>query len=209
MNNDRKSMRRLKELQGRVVTNPSYFGTDRRFIGKLEDLTHQKQNIDKIIIDINEEALENVGKKKPELSPTRGCIPIEKVNVETMGDQVMLYEPLKNVCSDLQEISKEKVLSSLKGKVVSDRKKRVVGKVNYVLIDTENWISPAIVIKLEKEILNTLDIEESKIYNLELPVSMEHVERTSDQIMMDNAAEKMEEVIDKELINEVYEGGNA
>ncbi len=189
-------MEKLKRLEGKEVLSK-----DGKYMGKVLDFTYHVDDIKKILVKMNKDILEDIGEDKPMLSSVKRTISIERV--KAFSDNVVLYDPLSDLHGVFQEFSEENLISSLKGMKINCTEGRDVGHVKDILVDVENWTSPSLLVKLNKDILETLDLKSSILSKNELAISMEHVERIRDRIMLDKSADEIGDIIDKEPIKKV------
>lgn len=189
-------MKKLKKLEGKEV-----LAKDGKYMGKVLDFTRTGDNIDMMVVKMNKDILEDIGEEKPMLSSVKRGIPIE--NIKAFSDNVVLHGALADLEGYFQEVSEKELVSSLRGMKMSGSQGRDVGKVVDVLIDVEGWSPPSLLVNLNKNVLETLDIEGSILSKTELAISMNHVDQISDRIMLDKSADEMGVIIEKEPVKKV------
>ncbi len=190
-------MRALKELNGKDVLS-----NDGRLMGKVEDFTYNLDyEVEKIVVKMNKDVLDELGEDKPILSSVQMGIPLDQIKAFT--DNVILYKPIDDLHVHFHDISEDDLLSSIRGMEISGSNGRDVGKVTDILIDVEGWKSLSLLVKLKKEILQTLDVEGSLLSKTKLAVSIEHVDGISDRVMLDTSAEEMGDIIEKNPVKKV------
>ncbi|MEF8873468.1 MAG: PRC-barrel domain-containing protein [Candidatus Thermoplasmatota archaeon] len=189
-------MQKLKELEGKKVLTG-----DGKLAGEVNDFTYRVNNIERIVIKMNKDILEDIGEDKPLLSSVKRGLAIGEI--KAFSDNVILHEDLDDLHLDFEEVSEEDLVSSLRGMKINDSGGRDVGKVTDILIDIENWSPPSLLVKLNKDILETLDVEGSLLSKTELAISMTHVDEISDWIILDKSADQMGEIIEKEPVKKV------
>ena len=189
-------MEKLKHLEGKEVLS-----NDGKYLGTVLDFTYQGDKIENVFVKMNKDILEDIGEDKPILSSVKRAISVEKV--KAFSDNVILYDALDDLHLDFEEVSEENLVSSLRGMKINCTEGRDVGKVNDILVDVDNWASPSLLVKLNKDILETLDLKGSMLSKTELAISMEHVGEISDRIMLDKSADAIGDIIEKEPIKKV------
>lgn len=189
-------MDKLKELEGKEVLSK-----DGKFMGELKDFTRRGDKIEKMVVKMNKDILEDIGEDKPMLSSVKRGIAIEKI--KAISDNVILQDPLDDMHLHFEEVDEDDVLSTIKGMKINGSGGRDVGKVKDILINIENWGTPSLLVKLNKDILETLDLEGSLLSKTELAISMDHVAEISDWIMLDKSADEMGEIIEKEPVKKI------
>ncbi len=189
-------MDKLKGLEGKKVLSG-----DGKLVGEVNDFTYQGNNIEKMVVKMNKDILEDIGEDKPILSSVKRCLHVGKI--KAFSDNVILHGDLDDLHMDFEEVFEEELVSSIRGMKINDSGGRDVGKVTDVLIDVEGWSPPSLLIKLKKDILDTLDMKGSLLSKTELAVSMTHVEEISDWIILDKSADELGEIIQKEPVKKV------
>jgi len=190
-------MKALKELEGKEVLS-----SDGRLIGKVEDFTWDlDRELVKMVVKMNKDVLEDIGEEKPMLSSVRMGIELEQIKAFT--DNVILYKPIDSLHVLFDDISDEDVISSIRGMEISGSNGRDLGKVTDILIDVDGWKSLSVLVKLNKEILETLDVKSSLLSKTRLAISMVHVVSISDRVMLDTSADELGEIIEKNPVKKV------
>ena len=189
-------MQKLKQLEGKEVLSK-----DGKYMGKVSDFTYHGDDIEKILVKMNKDILEDIGEDKPMLSSVKRAISIEKV--KAFSDNVVLYDPLSDLPGVFQEFSEENLVSSLRGMKINSTEGRDVGQVRDILVDVENWTSPSLLVKLNKDIIETLDLKSSMLSKSELAISIKHVDKIRDRIMLDKSLDEIGEIIEEEPIKKV------
>ncbi|MFW6041164.1 MAG: PRC-barrel domain-containing protein, partial [Thermoplasmatota archaeon] len=189
-------MKRLKKLEGKeVLTN------DGTIMGEFVDFTYRDGMIEKMVVKMNKDVLEDIGEEKPMFSSVRRGISIE--NIKAISDNVVLYGDFDDLYIDFEEVSEEDLVSEIRNKKINGSEGRDVGKVEDILIDVEEWNTPSMLVNLNKEVLETLDLKGSMLSKTDMVISMDHVAEISDWIMLDKSADEMGDIIDKESVKKV------
>ncbi len=186
-------MEGLKGLEGKKVLTK-----DGKLTGKVIDFTYQGDRIEKIVLKMNKDILEDIGEEKPMLSSVKRALEIEKI--KAVSDNVILHKELDDLHLDFDEISEDNLLSAIRGLRINDSEGRDVGKVTDIMVDIEDWGTPSLLVKLNKDVLEPLDIEGSMLSKTELEISMRHVDEISDWIMLDKSADQLGDIIKKEPV---------
>lgn len=124
-------------------------------------------------------------------------------HVRAFTDNIVLKESYDNLHLHFQDISDKDVISSFVGMEISASHGNYVGKVDDILIDTKSLGILSMLVKVNKEILQTLDLEKSLLSKTRLGISMEHVTNIGDKIMLDTSLEGMGRIIEEEPIKKL------
>lgn len=190
-------MEALNEIKGKEILS-----SNGRSMGEMIDITYDKEfKIDEIVVKMNKEVIDELGENKPLLSSLKLGIDVEHVKAFT--DNVVLKEPIEQLQHHFKDVSEKKFVSSFVGMEISGSNGNDVGKVEDVLIDTESLGTISLLVKIKKDILETLDLKKSLLSKTRLGVSMKHVKSIGDKIMMDTNIEDMGKIIQEEPIKKL------
>ncbi|MFW5904279.1 MAG: PRC-barrel domain-containing protein [Candidatus Saliniplasma sp.] len=187
----------LDDIKGKEVLSG-----DGRLMGKLIDFTYDSEfKIDEIVIKMNKDVIDELGEDKPWLSSLKLGIGVSHVKAFT--DNIVLKEPIEELYLHFEDVSEKKVASSFMGMEISGNQGNDVGKVEDILIDTESMGILSMMVKINKDILETLDLKKSLLSKTRLGISMEHVKNIGDMIMLDTSIDDMGKIIMEEPIKKL------
>ncbi|GEM_PF-1231013 len=190
-------MRQFKEMKGKDILS-----NDGRLMGKVEDLTYDADYAPRnLIAKMNKEVIEELGEDKPLLSSLKLGIEVE--HVKAFSDKVVLHEPLDELHAHFLEVTDEDMITGIIGKNISGSHGRDVGKIKDVLIDTDHWGMPSLLVKINKDILEVLDVDKPLLSKTKLAISMSHVDSVGDIVILDTSAEEMGQIIQEEPIKKL------
>ncbi|MFO8110255.1 MAG: PRC-barrel domain-containing protein [Thermoplasmata archaeon] len=190
-------MKAFSDIKGKEVLS-----SDGRTMGKVEDFTYGKDFIiTGIVTKMNKEVIEDLGEDKPLLTSLKLGINTEQV--KAFSDKVVLHEPLDELYIRFKEVSDKEVISSIIGMNISGSQGREVGKVKDILLDTDTWGIPSLLVKVNKDIMETLDVDKPLLSKTKLSISMTYVTDIGDMVMLDTSAEEMNKVIQDESIRKL------
>lgn len=190
-------MEALNNIKGKEVLS-----SDGRYMGKFLDFTVDRDfNIGEIIAKINKDIAEEIGEDKPLLSSLKLGIDVERV--KSFTDHIILKDKLDDLHLHFKDVSDKNFASSIIGKDISGSQGNYVGKVEDILVDTESLGRLSMLVKVNKDILETLDLEKPLLSKTRLGISMKHVTSVGDKIMLGTSIEGMGEIILKEPIKKM------
>lgn len=190
-------MKTFKEIEGKEVIS-----SDGRMLGKVADLVYDEELIiEGVVLKMNREILEDIGEDKPLLTSPK--LLIELQHVKALSDKVILNEPFDELHIYFKDITGYDLVTGLIGMDISGSDGADIGKVTDLLVDTENWMKPHILVKLNKDLLESLSINRSLLSKTRLGISMTHVVGIADVVMLDTSLDEMDRIIQDESIKKV------
>ncbi len=190
-------MKAFKEIEGTEVLS-----SDGKMMGKVEDFTYGNDHkLRDVVVKMNKDIVEELGEDKPLLASVKLKIDLEHIKAFT--DNVVLNKALDELHIYFHEVTDDDLLTSIIGKELSGSEGEDVGKVDDMIIDTDSWDLPSMLVKLEKDVLETLDIKKSLLSKTRLGISMSHVTSIGDKVMLDSSAKEMGKILEDEPIKKM------
>ncbi len=182
-------MKAFSEVRGKEVLS-----NDGRTMGKVDDFTYEPDHtIKSMITKMNKDVVEDVGEDKPLISSLKLGIGVEQI--KALSDKVVLHEPISELYKHFLEVFEDEKISSLVGMKITGSQGRNIGKVKDVIMDTDTWGVPNLLVTINPEVMDILDVEKPILSKTKLEISMNHVGSIGDMIMLDTSAEEMNRVI--------------
>ncbi|MFO7792058.1 MAG: PRC-barrel domain-containing protein [Candidatus Saliniplasma sp.] len=190
-------MEAFNDVKGKEVLS-----NDGRSMGKLVDSTYDGDfKMDDIVTKMNKDVIDDLGEDKPLLSSLKLGIGVEHVKAFT--DNIVLKQTYDDLYLQFEDVSDKEFITSFIGMEVSGSQGNDVGKVDDILIDSKSLGTLSMLVKVNKDILETLDLEKSLLSKTKLGISMEHVKSIGDKIMLDASLDDMGKIIQEEPIKKV------
>ncbi len=190
-------METLDDIKGKEILS-----SDGRSMGKLINFTVDGDfRIDDVVAKMNKDIIEDLGEDKPLFSSLKLGISVK--HVKSFTDNIVLKTPLNKLHLHFEDVTDKNLASSIIGMEISGSQGNYVGKVEDILVDTESLGRLSMLVKVNKDILETLDLEKPLLSKTRLGISMKHVTSVGDKIMLDTSIEGMGEIILKEPIKKM------
>jgi sporulation protein YlmC with PRC-barrel domain len=183
-------MTRLSDLNKTDVVS-----ADGKIIGTVHSaIITGKMQISGLVIKMNKEAIKIIGKKKPFFSSLRMDINIEEI--KGIKDKVVLNHSWKDIGYYLLSHNIKFDAERLRGMEVLGIGGRIVGTVEDINIDTQNWKLPSLIIKIRKDALEMLKMEKCLLGDNRLHISMQHIIDVGDYVMLEVTAEDIGKILE-------------
>ncbi len=184
-------MERITKLRQREILS-----ADGNSMGSVSGFSYMgvgQWNVTGVTIKLDKETAEELGKKAPLIGALRMDIGVEDVKV--VSDNMVLVHPLRAMASRLRNYNEAKDVTRFVDKQVVDTGGKDLGTVEDVMMDTERWKLPTIMIKLDKEVLEYLRMEKCPDCERHVTLPMAHVSHVGDVIMLNITKEKLGDLV--------------
>ncbi len=190
-------MKEFNDIEGKDVLS-----SDGKLMGKVEDFTYGTDfKIRSVVVKMNKDIVEELGEDKPLFASVKLKINLDQVKV--FGDKVILEKTLDQLHIHFHEVVEDDLISSIVDTEIAGSEGEDVGKVDDILLNTDSWDVPSMLVKLKKDVLETLNIEKSLLSKTRLGISMKHVTSVGDIVMLDSSAQEMGKIIQNEPIKKM------
>ncbi|MFP3872699.1 MAG: PRC-barrel domain-containing protein [Candidatus Aenigmatarchaeota archaeon] len=144
---------------------------------------------------------EDLGLDKPMISSLKGDIGIE--HVKSVSDNILLNKKFDELYAYMEEETDWRPVSELIDYKISDSQGTDIGKVAGISFDEEDWGIPMLVVTIEKDTHELLDMDKSLLRKTRLGISMRHVDKIGDYILLDTTADNLGDIIEEEPVKKV------
>jgi sporulation protein YlmC with PRC-barrel domain len=190
-------MKRLSQLRKTEVLS-----ADGKIIGTVASaIITGKLEISGLSIKLNKEAVSAFGKKKPIFSSLHMDVNIS--DIAGIQDKVVLRYLLKELGNHLLPHNERFDAEKLLGMQVVGTQGKVVGTVDDINIDVQDWKLPSLVIKIKKDAFESAKMEKWRLGGNRLHVSAQHIIDIGDYVMLEVTAENIGEILEKAPIKKV------
>ena len=170
--------------------------TDGRVLGTLEGVAIKDNwTVSGLTVKINNDSIEDLGKKKPFLGSLRMDIGIKHIKV--MGDNIVLNKPLKDLGEFLTKYHENNDASHLLKMEIVDAKGRDVGKVEEMILDDKHWNVPMMLVNVNKDISEILKVKKPVLSNTRVSLSTTHISGAGDKVMLSVTTERLSEILEE------------
>jgi sporulation protein YlmC with PRC-barrel domain len=160
-----------------------------------------KMEIRGLVIKMNKAATTTIGKKKPFLSSI--CMDVNIEEIKGIKDTVVLNHSWKDLNNYLLAHNSKFDTERLLGMEVLGTGGKIIGTVEDINIDTQNWRLPSLIIKIRKDALEMVKTEKCLIGNNRLDISMQHIVDIGDYVMLEVTAKDISKILDTTPIKKV------
>jgi sporulation protein YlmC with PRC-barrel domain len=183
-------MTRLSDLKKIDVVS-----ADGKIIGTVNSaIITGKMEISGLVIKLSKTAIETIGKKKPFLSSLQMDVNIEEIR--GIQDTVVLNHSWKDISNYLLLHNTKFDAQRLLGMEVLGIGGKIIGTVEDINIDTQDWRLPSLIIKIRKDALDLVKTEKCLLGNNRLHISMQHIVDIGDYVMLEVTAEDIGKILD-------------
>ena len=177
------------------INGMDVISSDGNILGKVEGfITEEQWKIKSLSVKIDSEDVKKLGKKKPLLSSLK--LDISKEQIDGIKDKVVLKKPMSDLGKHFKEHKKDKDIIRLMDSKILGRDGKLIGKVVNVKIDLNKWKIPSISIKIKKDALSLLNMDDGIFANKKIMLSTEHIgEIGEDFVMLKTTTEELKDVI--------------
>jgi sporulation protein YlmC with PRC-barrel domain len=177
-------------------------GTDGRILGTLDSFVVKDDwTVSSLTVKINNDAVEDLGKKKPFLGSLRLDVGVKYI--KAMGDNIVLNKSLKDLASHLTEYRESNNASNLLNMEIVDEKGRDVGAVEDIMLDDKHWSIPSVLVRVNKDISDIMNVKKPMLSNSRVSLSTAHIRSASDKIMLSVTTERLSEILDQAPVKAV------
>jgi sporulation protein YlmC with PRC-barrel domain len=190
-------MTRLSDLKKIDVVS-----ADGKIIGTVNSIIITgKMEISGLVIKLNKAAIETIGKKKPFLSSLQMDVNIEEI--KGIQDKVILKDYWKYIGNYLIQHNTKFDAGRLIGMEVLGVGGKIVGTVEDINIDTNNWQLPSLIVKIKKDAVEMVKIDKCLLCGNRLHISMQHITDVGDYVMLEVTADNIGKILDNTPIKKV------
>jgi sporulation protein YlmC with PRC-barrel domain len=183
-------MTRLSDLKKIDVVS-----TDGKIIGTVHSaIITGKMEVSGLVIKLNKASITAIGKKKPFLSSL--CMDVNIEEIKGIMDTVVLHHSWNDFSNYLLAHNTKFDAERLLGLEVLGTGGKIVGTVEDINIDTQNWRLPSLIIKIKKDALEMIKTEKCLLCNNRLHISMQHIVDVGDYVMLEVTAEDIGKILD-------------
>jgi sporulation protein YlmC with PRC-barrel domain len=176
--------------------------SDGHLIGRVQSvIITDKWLITGLSIKIIKDVLETLEKKKPFLSSLYLDVNIN--DIKGIKDKVVLWHSIKELGVYLLSHNTKFDAERLIDLEVLGEAGKVVGKVEDLKIDENLWTKPSLIIKIRKDALKMMKMNEYLIRGTKLQISMHHVMDVGDYVMLEVSAENIGQILENVSIKKV------
>ncbi len=144
-----------------------------------------------LYVSLSEEVAAGFGLKKPFMSKITVCLPTK--SVKAIGDVITLTEPIFNLDSLAQQCTANP--PNLKGKKVVGVKGYIVGEVEEIDIEPDNWQVTALQVSLTKDAAQELGLSKTFLRKVIIAIPTKIVNSVGNTILINEAIEDLKELI--------------
>ena len=173
-------MRWLSELKDIEI-----IGTDGNLMGWLRGFTFANigdWRVTSVAVKLEKESHEELGVKKPMMSSALVDIPVD--TVKKVSDNMILNQPQRAMKPHLKAHVEAKNIVNMLNKPVIDSDGKDLGVISDVMLDTDGWRFPSILIKLDKEVLEHLRMDKCPDCERSVLLPMGNVSTIGDNVML-------------------------
>jgi len=144
-----------------------------------------------LYVSLSDEAAAGFGLKKPFMSKITVCLPTK--GVKAIGDVITLIEPLFN----LDSLAEQCIVNppNLKGKKVVGVKGYIVGDVEAIDIEPDNWQVTALQVSLTKDAAQELGFNKTFLRKAIIAIPIKIVNSVGNTILINEAIQDLKELI--------------
>jgi len=191
------SMTHLSDLKKTYVIS-----ADGKIIGTVNSaIITGKMEISGLVIKMSKVAIDAIGKKKPILSSLLMDVNVEEI--KGLQDTVVLKRYWKDIGDYLLPHNTKFDTERLIGMDVLGAGGKIVGTVEDINIDTQNWQLPSLIIKIKKDALESIKGENCLLCGNRLHISMQHITDVGDYVMLEVTADNIGKILDIAPIKKV------
>jgi sporulation protein YlmC with PRC-barrel domain len=186
-------MKRISSFEDREVV-----GTDGNLLGWVRGFTFPAVGdwrVTGVALKMEKESHEELGVKKPFMSGALVDVNVE--DVKNVSDNILLKMPQRGMKGRLKAHQQGKNISNIIDKAVIDSDGKDIGTVADVMVDTEGWMFPSILIRLTKEVLEFLKMEKCPDCERNVLLPMGNVGNIGDNVMLNIDKEALGDLVQK------------
>lgn len=186
-------MERISKLEDTEVV-----GTDGNLLGWVKGFTFTgigDWRVTGLSLKMEKESHEELGVKKPLIGGA--LMDISVADIKTVSDNVVLKLPQRGMKGHLHSYVESRDIARIIEKPVIDSNGRNVGTIADVMLDTQSWMFPSVLIKLEKEVLEFLRMEKCPDCERHVLLPMGNVGSIGDNVMLNIDKETMGDLVQK------------
>ncbi len=170
--------------------------SDGNIFGKINGIVLEgKWKVKSLAIKIDSEDTEPLGWKKPFLSALRLDSDVDLI--EGLKDKIILDKTMKELGDHLVDHDKEHEAERMIGLEVMGTDGKVIGKVTDIQIDIKKWNIPNLIVKIKKDSLKALKMDDGLFSDKKISLLTEHVNEVGeDFIMLKLTSEELGDILE-------------
>lgn len=186
-------MRRISKL-----TDLEVVGTDGNLLGWVRGFTFPAVGdwrATGLTLKMEKESHQELGISKPLLSGALVDVGVE--DVKKVSDNILLKLPQKGMKGHLKAHVQGRNIANIIEKQVIDEDGKDIGEVIDIMLDTDSWMFPSILIRLDKVVLKFLKMEKCPDCERNVLLPLNYVGSIGDNVMLNIDKETMGDQVQK------------
>ena len=148
-----------------------------------------------VSLKMEKESHEELSIKKPFMGGAMMDVGVE--DIKTVSDNILLNIPQTSMKGHLRPHSEARNIANIIDKQVIDKDGKDMGVVADVMVETDGWRFPSILIKLDKEVLKFLKLEKCPDCERYVLLPLGNVGSIGDNVMLKIDKERMGDLVQK------------
>ena len=148
-----------------------------------------------VSLKMEKESHEELSIKKPFMGGAMMDVGVE--DIKTVSDNILLNIPQRSMKGHLRPHSEARNIANIIDKQVIDKDGKDMGVVADVMVETDGWRFPSILIKLDKEVLKFLKLEKCPDCERYVLLPLGNVGSIGDNVMLKIDKERMGDLVQK------------
>ena len=178
-----------------LLDGKKVIGSEGYILGEVDgvDIDLNTWQVNAFYVSLSDEATAELGFKKSFLSKITVCLPTQLVNA--VGEVITLKEPIRNL-EDIAEKIDFVSPAALKGKKVISAKGKVVGEVEGLDLDSDNWQVTGLQVGLADDAATELGFKRPFLSKVVIIIPSEIVSLIGNFITLDEDIENLESLVE-------------
>ncbi len=173
-------------------------GTDGNLLGWVKGFTFPsvgEWRVTGVSLKMEKQSHEELGVKKPFLSGALVDVSVEDVKI--VSDNVLLKMPQRSMKGRLKAHHEGRNIANILNRNVIDSNGKDIGVIADVMVDTDGWKFPSVLIKLNKDVLEFLRMDKCPDCERNVLLPMGKVKSIGDNVMLAIDKETMGNLVQK------------